>query len=273
VKVFGDGTDIIGGQCEFWHGRKAGITASTQDDRPNQFARLIRQNHRRPEQIGPALIAATKVGAMAQPAVGSVESITACDYCGIARWALLRGKGCRWIADARSGGGWGSTTSIPPSLGGNPGSKPHEENQDPCNPVKSTPQQSHQSPRRSVNDSETRNDSVLSAREATVVGAGYDRPYPTLHFVFRRITLTDLAGSSCVNFVPALRIVIGFGTTFMGSPTVLIAPGSPVIISPDASFRMFGTPSKLICSICEFAWMLTSLRITSPVGVSRVALT
>jgi hypothetical protein len=146
VKIFGKGPDIIGGQCEFRHRGNAWITSSIQDDRTNQFARLIRQHHRRPKQIGPALIAAAEVRAVAQPAVGSVESIAACDHFGIARWALLRRKCCRWIADA--GRGWSGATSVPSSLGGNPGSKPHEKNQDSCDPMESAPQQSHQSPQR-----------------------------------------------------------------------------------------------------------------------------
>jgi hypothetical protein len=150
VKVFGNGPDIIGGQCEFRHRGKARIASSIQDDRTNQFARLIRQHHRRPKQIGPALIAAAEVRAVAQPAVGSVKSVTTRDHCGIARGPLLCGKGCRRIADAGSSGRRAASIASP--LGGNPCSKPHKKNQCSCDPMESTPQQSHQSPLRSVNE-------------------------------------------------------------------------------------------------------------------------
>ena len=66
-------------------------------------------------------------------------------------------------------------------------------------------------------------------------------------------------------------IVIGLGTTFAGSATVLTAPRSPVIISPLASFLIRCTPSRLMCRSCGVAWILTSLRMTSPLVFSRVA--
>jgi hypothetical protein len=111
VKVFGNGSDIFCGQCELWHGRKAGIVSSIQDYRTNQFAGLIRQHHCRPKQIGSALIATTEVGAVTQPAVGSVESIAACDQRRIARWALLRGKCGRRVTG--TGHGRSDATAIP----------------------------------------------------------------------------------------------------------------------------------------------------------------
>ena len=41
--------------------------------------------------------------------------------------------------------------------------------------------------------------------------------------VLSRRTATDFAGSSCENVVPASLIATGFGATFIGSATVLIA--------------------------------------------------
>ena len=76
------------------------ILAALQDYRLNQFARLIVQHELRPQQVWPALIAASKVHTMAGPAMDPIKRIAGGNQRRIARRPLLRRKARCGIASA-----------------------------------------------------------------------------------------------------------------------------------------------------------------------------
>jgi hypothetical protein len=102
VNILGNGFDIVRGKSEFRHRWQAGITAAILNHGTDQLSHLIVEDDGGPQQIWPALVSATEIRAMTQPAIHAVEGVPASDQRRIARQPLLcRERGIR-ISDARS---------------------------------------------------------------------------------------------------------------------------------------------------------------------------
>src|SRR6185295_18177937 len=89
VDVFGDCTDIIGRKINGGHRRHSGIASSVANHRLDQFSRLIVHCDFGSKQVGPSLIAATKIRAVTCTAVNPIKSVASGDECRVSWWSLL----------------------------------------------------------------------------------------------------------------------------------------------------------------------------------------
>ena len=90
MDVFGDRADVLFGQRHGRHPAAVRRRAAVLDDRPHQLALEVAQDELRPQQVGPAEIAAAQVDAVAGAAVDAVNRLAAGDQLGIAGRALQR---------------------------------------------------------------------------------------------------------------------------------------------------------------------------------------